>query len=411
LKGAEKILMEAEEQNKKRRLPLAGIKVLDISRVLTGPFATMLLGDLGAEVIKVEMPRTGDETRAWGPPYIAGESAYFLSINRNKKSITVNLKHPQGREIIHKLAKDADVMVENFLPGTVERLGVDYETIQKINPRVIYCSISGYGQDGPYRDYPAYDLLMQGEGGFMSITGEKDGDPVRIGVAIIDIGAGMYAVTGILSALLARKETGRGQYIDVSLLDTEVSWLTYMACNYFASGKDPLRLGSAHPSIVPYRAYRAKDKYFILAVGNDAIWQRFCAALELPFANDPRFATNAKRVENREVLDRLLGEIFAQKEARYWVEKLNVNKVPCGMINAISEVVSHPQVLHRGMVVKMEHPKAGEIRVLGNPLKFSALDVAYRLPPPLLGQHTEEILSGLGYSAGEIEELRANGVI
>ncbi|MEW6425559.1 MAG: CaiB/BaiF CoA-transferase family protein [Bacillota bacterium] len=393
------------------KLPLEGVKVLDISRVLTGPFATMLLGDLGAEVIKVEMPGPGDETRAWGPPFIEGESAYFLSINRNKKSITVNLKEPKGKEIIYRLAKEADVMIENFLPGTVQRLGLDYDTIKEINPGIVYCSISGYGQDGPCRDYPAYDLLMQGEGGLMAITGEKDGDPVRIGVALIDIGAGMYAVIAILSALMTRKETGRGQYIDISLLDTEVSWLTYMACNYFASGKNPVRLGSAHPSIVPYRAYRAKDKYFILAVGNDAIWQRFCAALDLKFGDDPRFVTNEKRVQNREELDRLLAEIFVQKEASYWVDTLNAHKVPCGMINAISEVVSHPQVIHRGMVVEMEHERAGRIKVPGNPLNFSAMSVQYRLPPPLLGRHNQEILSRLGYSPEEIAELKAGGVI
>ena len=393
------------------RLPLSGVKVLDISRVLTGPFATMLLGDLGAEIIKVEMPGTGDETRAWGPPFIEGESAYYLSINRNKKSIAVNLKAPEGKEIIYRLAKEADAMIENFLPGTVERLGLDYGKIKAINPGIVYCSISGYGQDGPYRNHPAYDLLMQGEGGLMSITGEKDGDPVRIGVALIDIGAGMYAVIAILSALMTKKETGRGQYIDISLLDTEVSWLTYMATNYFASGKNPVRLGSAHPSIVPYRAYRAKDKYFILAVGNDAIWQRFCAALGFPFADDPKFVTNEQRVAHREELDRLLADLFIQREAAHWVEILHAHKVPCGMINAVSEVVSHPQVLHRGMVVEMEHEKAGKIKVLGNPINFSEMPVQYRTPPPLLGQHTDEILSGLGYPAQEIARLKASGVI
>ncbi|SHE61488.1 formyl-CoA transferase [Desulfofundulus australicus DSM 11792] len=396
---------------KKIKLPLEGIKVLDISRVLTGPFCTMILGDLGAEVIKVEMPGVGDETRGWGPPFVNGESAYFLSVNRNKKSITVNMKSPKGREIIYRLAREADVMIENFLPGTVQRLGVDYERIKEINPQIIYCSLSGYGQDGPYRNHPAYDLLMQGEGGLMSITGEKDGEPVRIGVALIDIGAGMYAVIGILSALMARKETGKGQYIDISLLDTEVSWLTYMASNYFASGKDPIRMGSGHPSIVPYRAFRARDKYFILAVGNDAIWQRFCAALDLKFVDDPRFVTNEMRVKHRDELEKLLAEIFIQKEASYWVNLLHEHKVPCGMINAISEVVSHPQVLHRGMVVEMDHEKAGKIKVLGSPLNFSEMPIEYRLPPPLLGQHTCEILTSLGYTADEIEELKACGAI
>lgn len=393
------------------KLPLAGVKVLDISHALTGPFATMLLGDLGAEIIKVEKPGTGDDTRAWGPPFIEGESAYFLSINRNKKSITVNLKAPEGKEIIYRLAKKADVMIENFLPGTVQRLGLDYEKIKEFNPGIIYCSISGFGQNGPYRNYPSYDLVTQGEGGLMSITGERDGEPVKVGASITDIGAGMYAVIAILSALLTKKETGKGQYIDVSLLDTEVSWLTMSVCNYFASGKNPVRLGSAHPNIVPYRAYRAKDRYFILAIGNDAIWQRFCAALDLKFADDPKFVTNKKRVTNREELDRLLTDIFIQKEAAYWVETLRAHDVPCGMINTISEVVSHPQVLHRGMVVEMEHEKAGNVKVSGNPINFSEMSVQYRLPPPLLGQHTEEILSGLGYPAEKIERLKASGVI
>ncbi|WP_027719133.1 CaiB/BaiF CoA transferase family protein [Desulfovirgula thermocuniculi] len=398
--------------NGKTGLPLEGIRVLDISRVLTGPFCTMILGDLGAEVIKVEMPGVGDETRAWGPPFVGGESAYYLSINRNKKSITVNMKDPRGREIIYRLARQADVMVENFLPGTARRLGVDYETIREINPRIIYCSLSGYGQDGPCAQQPAYDLLMQGEGGLMSITGLRDGEPVRIGVALVDIGAGMYAVIGILAALLARRETGRGQYIDVSLLDTEVSWLSYAASNYFASGKNPVPMGSAHPSIVPYRAFRAKDRYFILAVGNDAIWQRFCKAMGLEhLADDPRFVTNEMRVKHREELESLLAEIFATEEAAHWINLLQEHRVPCGPINAISEVVSHPQVLHRGMVVEMDHPQAGKVKVVGNPIHFGEFSVQYRLPPPLLGQHTREVLRELGYNEEEIEELKAGGVI
>lgn len=393
-------------------LPLKGVKVLDISRVLTGPFCTMILGDLGAEVIKVEIPGKGDETRAWGPPFAEGESAYYLSINRNKKSLTLNLKSDEGRKILLELAKECDVIIENFLPGTVERLGVDYETIKKVNPEIIYCSISGFGQDGPYRDFPAYDLLMQGMGGLMSITGEKDGPPIRIGVALIDIGAGMYAALGILAALMVKKETKKGQYIDVSLMDTEVSWLTYMASNYFLTGKNPIRMGSAHPNIVPYQAYKARDRYFILAVGNDKIWERFCEAMDLnDIVDDPRFCTNEKRVENREELNAILEEIFATKDSHEWIEILRKARVPCGPVNEISDVVNHPQVKHRGMVVSMEHPTIGEVKVLGNPINLSLTPPEYHSPPPLLGQHTEEILQRLGYTTEDIKNLREKGVI
>lgn len=391
--------------------PLKGIKVLDISRVLTGPYCTMILGDLGAEVIKIEIPDTGDETRSWGPPYVEGESAYYLSTNRNKKSVTLNLKSEEGQKILLDMAKQCDVMIENFLPGTVDRLGVSYELVKKINPGIIYCSLSGFGQDGPYRDFPAYDLLMQGVGGLMSITGEKDGQPIRIGVALIDIGAGMYGVIGILSALMTKKETGKGQYIDISLLDTEVSWMTYMASNYFLSGKNPTRMGSGHPNIVPYQAFKAKDGYFILAVGNDNIWQRFCKALNLDIANDPRYITNAKRVENRDELNAMLETLFITEDAGHWTDILQPARIPCGPVNNISEVVNHPQTVHRGMVVEMEHPKAGTIKVLGNPIKMSLTPPQYTQHPPLLGEHTEEILLGFGYSREELAELRAKKII
>ena len=392
-------------------LPLEGIKVLDISRVLTGPYCTMILGDLGAEVIKVEIPGVGDETRSWGPPYVEGESAYYLSTNRNKKSITLNLKSEEGQKILLDMAKKCDVMIENFLPGTVQRLGVDYETVRKVNPEIIYCSLSGFGQDGPYRDFPAYDLLMQGVGGLMSITGEKDGQPIRIGVALVDIGAGMYAVIGIMSALMTRKTTGKGQYIDISLLDTEVSWMTYMATNYFLSGKNPTRMGSGHPNIVPYQAFMAKDRYFILAVGNDNIWRRFCEVLGLDIVDDPKFSTNAKRVENRDELNGMLETLFLTKTADEWVEILQPARIPCGPVNNISEVVNHPQTKHRKMVVEMDHPKAGKVKVLGNPVKMSLTPPRYSLHPPLLGEHTEEVLQGFGYSQEDLADLKAKGVI
>lgn len=395
-----------------RQLPLTGIKVLDISRVLTGPFCSMILADLGAEVIKVEIPGVGDETRGWGPPFVGEESAYFLSINRNKKSITVNMKEKEGQEIIYKLAQEADVMIENFLPGTTNRLGVDYERIKQVNPNIIYCSISGYGQDGPSAHKPAYDLLIQGEGGLMSITGSKDGEPVRIGVALVDMGAGMYAAIGIMAALFQRQMTGNGKYIDVSLLDTEVSWLSYAASNYFAEGKNPVAMGSAHPSIVPYKAFKAKDRHFILAVGNDAIWQRFCEAMGLDeLVNDPKFITNENRVKNREQLEPLIAQIFAQNTAEYWVNLLQKHRIPCGLINYISDVVQHPQVLHRNMVVEMEHSKINKVKMVGNPIHFGDCAIQYRLPPPLLGQHNDEILQQIGYSQDDIKMLKEKGVI
>lgn len=371
----------------------------------------MLLGDLGAEVLKVEMPVKGDETRAWGPPFVAGESSYYLSINRNKRSITLDLKSEKGKEILLKLASESDVIVENFLPGTVGRLGIDYEAVRRVNPEIIYCSISGFGQDGPFKSVPAYDLMMQGLGGLMSITGEKNGAPVRVGVALIDIGAGMYAALGIMSALMVKKATGKGQYVDISLLDTETSWLTYMATNYFATGKDPIRMGSAHPTIVPYQAYPAKDQYFVLAVGNDAIWQRFCTAVGLTLENDPKFITNTDRVQNRESLNEILYKLFLEKNAQDWINLLQAARVPCGLVNTISQVVNHPQTQHRQMVVEMGHLKAGRIKVLGNPIKLSRTPPQYRLHPPLLGQHTEEVLRELGYSDELITELRSKGVI
>ena len=392
-------------------LPLAGVKVLDISRVVAGPYCTMLLGDLGAEIIKVEMPGKGDETRAWGPPFVEGESTYYLSINRNKKSITVDMKSEKGREILLKLAAECDVIIENFLPGTVERLGVDYESVRKVKPDMIYCSISGFGQDGPFKSFPAFDLMMQGIGGLMSLTGEEDGNPVRIGVALIDLGAAMYAALGILSALLVKKESGQGQYVDVSLLDTEVSWLTYVAAAYLANGQMPKRMGTAHPSIVPYQAYKAKDKYFILAVGNDAIWQRFCKGMNFDFANDSKYATNVMRVKHRDELNTILNETFVQKDVAEWLKIFEEAKVPCGPVNDISEVVNHPQVNHRDMIVEMEHPKAGKVKVLGSPIKLSLTPPEYKLHPPLLGEHAEEILKSLGYSENEILAFREEGVI
>ena len=395
-------------------LPLEGIRVLDLSRILTGPFCSMILADLGAEVIKVEMPGRGDDTRVWGPPFIKGESAYFLCLNRNKKSITLNLKNEKGREILYKLVQKCDVFLENFKPGVTKRLGVDYETICKINPRIIYCSITGFGQSGPYRDYPAYDIVIQGMGGLMGITGEPDRPPVRIGVAITDIGAGMYAAIAILSALIAREKTRKGQWIDVSLLDSTVSWMTYMAANYFATGIVPKRMGSAHPNIVPYQCFKARDgKYLTVAVGNDRIWKNFCEALGLEnLVENPKFATNPKRVENRDKLIPILEKAFLSKTRDEWIEILLKKGVPCGPVYTMDEVFRDPQVLHRKMLVEIEHPKVGKIKQIGIPMKFSETPGEIKVPPPLLGQHTEEILKNLlGYSEEEINQLRSEEVI
>jgi len=373
----------------------------------------MILADLGAEVIKVEVPEVGDMTRSWGPPFIGGESAYFLCVNRNKKSMTLNLKTEKGKKILYRLAEKCDVLLENFRPGVTDKLGVNYETIHEINPRMIYCSISGFGQTGPYRDWPAYDIVVQGLGGFMGITGEFDRPPVRVGVAITDILAGAHAAIAILSALIARKTTGKGQWIDVSMLDGAVSWMTYMAANYFATGKVPERMGSAHPNIVPYQCFETKDgKYINIAIGNDRLWTSLCKVLGLKkLAQDPRFATNPKRVKNRNELISMLTKIFSTKIRDEWLEILG-REIPCGPVYTMDEIFSNPQVLHRGMLVEIDHPVAGKIKQIGIPMKFSETLEEIKAPPPLLGQHTEEILKFfLKLSENEVSQLRKEKVI
>ncbi len=386
---------------------LDGIKVLDLSRALAGPYCTMMLADMGAEVIKVEMPGTGDDSRAWGPPFVEGESAYFMSINRNKKSITLDMKGGKAIEIIMKLIKGSDVLVENFRPGAMERLGLAYQQVKAVNPRLVYCSISGFGQNGPYRMLPGFDQVLQGMGGLMSITGEPDGPPVKVGVPIADITAGMFAAYGIAIALFTREKTGSGQMVDISLLDSQVALLTYRAGSFFASGEIPKRVGSGHPVIVPYQAFKARDVYINIAVGNDQLWGKFCKAAGLEgIVNDPRFATNAKRVQNRDEVVKVVGDLIATKNGEEWLKILTDAGIPCGPIYTVDKIFSDPQVIHRQMVTELHHPKAGTIKVTGNPVKLSDTPGEPSVAPPLLGQHTQEVLEGLGYSAKEIEELK-----
>ncbi|MDR7549120.1 MAG: CoA transferase, partial [Armatimonadota bacterium] len=353
--------------------PLSDLLVVDLTRALAGPYCTLMLGDLGARVIKVETPGTGDDTRGWGPPFLNGESAYFLGINRNKESLTLNLKHPEGQEVLRRLLVRGDVLVENFRPGTMDRLGFGYATVSAHNPRLVYCSISGFGQDGPYRERVAYDLILQGMGGLMGITGEEGGPPVKVGVAVTDIAAGMFAAYAILAALRVRDRTGQGQHVDVSMLDGQVAWMTYQAGSYFATGENPKRLGSAHPSLVPYQAFRTQDGYINIAVGSEAIWSRFVVAVGAPhLADDPRFRTNPDRVRHRDVLIPLLEPIFAARTTGQWVSIMEQAGVPAGPIYLLSDLFADPQVRHRQMVVEVDHPRAGRIRQTGVPVKFSA---------------------------------------
>jgi formyl-CoA transferase len=404
--------------------PLSHIRVLDLTRVLAGPWCAQNLADLGADVIKVERPKKGDDSRAFGPPWVKDangkdttESAYFMSANRGKKSITIDISKPAGQTLVRELAKDADVVLENYKTGDLPRYGLGYEDLKKINPKIIYCSITGFGQTGPYREKPGYDFMVQGMGGFMSVTGERDkkpgGGPQRAGVPIVDIMTGMYSTIAVCAAIAHRAETGIGQFIDMALLDTQVAILANQGGNYLATGEPPGRLGNTHPNIVPYQSIATKDGAIILACGNDNLFNRLCQEADaMHLAKDPRFATNAARVTNRDVLDDLLAPIMAKRTTAEWVKALEAAGVPCGPINNLKEVFEDPQVQARGMRIEMPHASAGKVPLIRGPMRFSETPVEHKLAPPLLGQHTDEVLSkALGKSVEEIAKLKADGIV
>jgi crotonobetainyl-CoA:carnitine CoA-transferase CaiB-like acyl-CoA transferase len=404
--------------------PLSGIRVLDLSRVLAGPWAGQNLADLGAEVIKIERPKVGDDSRAFGPPWVKDaqgrdtkDSAYFTSANRGKKSVTVNLSQPEGQALVRELATKSDVLLENYKYGDLQRYRLGYDDLKILNPRLIYCSVTGFGQTGPYKERPGYDFMIQGMGGMMSVTGEPDGapggGPQRAGVPIADIITGMYASIAVCAALAHRAHSGAGQHLDLALLDSQIALLAYQNTNYFATGKPPTRIGNLHPNIVPYQPFRASDGEVILACGNDNLYRKFCEAAGCPeLASDARFLTNGKRVENRKELTRLLGDIFRKRTKLEWVTLLDAAGVANGPINDIAQVFAEPQVKARGVRIEVAHPVAGTLPMVASPMRFSGTPLEHKTPPPLLGEHTDEILTKiLDKSAEEIARLRANGVV
>ncbi len=404
--------------------PLSHIRVLDLSRVLAGPWAGQNLADLGAEVIKVERPGEGDDTRRWGPPNLkdaagrdTGEAAYYLSANRGKRSLSLDLARPEGQRLARDLAAKCDILLENYKVGGLKKFGLGYDDLKSSHPHLIYCSITGFGHTGPYRDRAGYDLIVQGMGGMMSITGEPDdvpgGGPKRVGVAISDLFTGMYATISVLAALAWRERTGRGQHIDLALLDCQVAMMANQAMNYLTSGRPPPRMGNAHPNVVPYQAFTAADGDFIIAVGNDSQFARMCAVIGRPeLADDADFATNTRRIRNRDRLIPALAKAFKTRTRCEWQDALEAVGVPCGPINALDEVFADPQVRARGMRVDLDHPLAGRVPMVASPMRFSKTPIEHNLPPPLLGEHTDDVLGGfLGLDDAEIARLRADGVI
>ncbi len=404
--------------------PLTGIRVLDLTRILAGPTATQLLGDLGCDVIKVERPGAGDDTRTWGPPFLEGadgedssESAYYLSANRNKRSLTLDLSRPEGQALLKRLVAKSDILIENFKVGDLARRGLGYDQLKDDFPALIYCSITGFGQTGPYAPRAGYDMVAQAMGGIMSITGDEEGEPAKVGVAIADVMCGMYVVAAVLAALHHRDRSGQGQYIDAALLDTQVAWLINQGMNYLVGGAGhvPGRMGTAHPNIVPYQALPASDGYFVLAVGNDSQFRKFCTFAQVPaLADDDRFATNAARVRNRRTLIPLLRDVTQAKPVQFWLEELTALGVPASPVNRVDQVFADPQVAHRGMQIEMPHPlaKDGTVPLIASPLRLSETPVDYRHAPPTLGQHTDEVLREvLEMDDDEIAALRDEGVV
>ena len=401
--------------------PLHGLKVFDLTRVLAGPHCTQLLGDLGAEVIKVERPGSGDDTRGFAPPFQkndkgedTSESAYYTGANRNKRSITINIGTSEGQALTKKLMADCDILVENFKAGTLDRYGLGYEQIKAEFPRLIYCSITGFGQTGPYAPRPGYDGLIQAMGGVMSLTGVPDGEPMKVAVPICDLMAGMYASVGILAAVRHQAETGEGQFIDIGMLDTHVGWLANQGMNYLASGENPKRIGNQHPNILPYQVMPTSDGYIVLSVGNDPTFERFCKLAECEeLLEDERFQTNAARVSNRDHVTETLNEITKKKTSEWWLDNLEREKIGSGPINNLEQVFADPHVIAREMVIEMDHPATGSkpMKLIANPIKLSATPPTYRKPPPLLGEHTDEVLQEAGLSADEIARLKEDGTV
>ena len=402
--------------------PLKGIKILDLTRVLAGPYCTQLLGDLGAEIIKVERPESGDDTRGFAPPFLKDEngeetdlSAYYCGANRNKKSITINLSEKDGQGLVKKMLKDCDILVENFKTGTLKKYGLSYDDLKEEFPRLIFCSITGFGQTGPYALRPGYDGLIQAMGGVMGLTGDPDGEPMKVGVPIGDLMAGMFASVGILAAVKHQVETGKGQFIDIGMLDTHVAWLANQGMNYLSTDKNPQRLGNQHPNIVPYQVMPTSDGYIVLSIGNDPTFERFCKlANEENLLEDERFKTNASRVSNREYVTEVLNNVTKKRDSETWLKDLEKAKIGCGPINNLSEVFKDPHVLSREMIIEIKHSKTGKkpLKLIANPIKMTETPVSYRHPPPLLGEHTDEILTQhLKLSVEDIKNLKDKGIV
>ena len=394
------------------RMPLEDVTVLDLSHALAGPFCSTMLADFGARVIKLEPKGAGDIARAWGPPLPGGETSYFVSLHRNKKGIEIDLKHPDGKALFFKLVEKCDVVLENYRVGALARLGLGYEKARERNPGIIYCSVSGFGQDGPYRDRAALDLILQAESGMISVTGEPGGHGVRCGVSVADLTAGMYAAYGIMLALRVKERTGRGQAIDVSMLEGQLSLLGSMIGAYFADGETPAPMGTAYKALLPYQTFRTKTRDLALAVGSEKLWKEFCPAIGRPdLTDDPRYRTNAQRAKNRDTLIPTLQEVFLSRSYEDWEGILLPRGIPMGAINGIGEVVKHPQVAARGTLVEMDHPRAGKVRMVGAPVRLSETPGSVRSPAPTLGEHTDEVLAELGYKPADIAELRTRNVI